>query len=130
MMSMFRKREFQLSNLACSDGICSFEIEHGSDSSKVANVLEARSGKMCDVVGETKVLVKKIRPKLRTGEFRVTVWNMWVDAVSRLKKIDGGFGIFLSCSRRPINMNSVLERFRHRRFDATQEEVCLTTFIR
>jgi len=53
-------------------------------------VLEARSGKMCDVVGETKVLVKKIRPKLRTGEFRVTVWNMWVDAVSRLKKIDGG----------------------------------------
>ena len=34
--------------------------------------------------------------------------NVWVDAESRLREIEGS-GIFLSCSRRPISMNSVLE---------------------
>jgi len=29
----------------CSDGRCSFEIEHRADSSKVAGMLEARAGK-------------------------------------------------------------------------------------
>ena len=37
---------------------------------------EARSGKMCDVIGQAKVLVKTITPKMRTGEFVV---NAWVD---------------------------------------------------
>ena len=43
----------------CSDGRCSFEIEHTADSSKVVDVHEARAGKMSEVIGEAKILVKK-----------------------------------------------------------------------
>jgi len=42
----------------CSIGRCSFKIEHRADSAKVANMHEARAGKMSDVIRETKVLVK------------------------------------------------------------------------
>jgi len=42
----------------CSDGRCSFELEHRTDSAKVADVHEARAGKLSDVIGETKVLSK------------------------------------------------------------------------
>jgi len=45
----------------CSDGICIFEIEHRTDSSKVADIRdmhEARAGKMSGVIGKDKVLVK------------------------------------------------------------------------
>ena len=55
--------------------------------------------------------------------------NVWVDTESRLREIEGS-GIFLSCSRRPIRMNSVLEGFRHNRFEVIQEEICLTTWRR
>jgi len=42
---------------------------------------------------------------------------VWVDVESRLREIHVvGSGMFLSCSRRPISMNSVLEVFRQRRF--------------
>ena len=54
----------------------------------------------------------KIRPKLRTGEFGV---NVWVDAESRLREIDGS-GIFFNYSRRPMSINSVFEGSRQRRF--------------
>jgi len=42
----------------CSDGRCSFEIENRADSSKVADMHEARARKMSDVIGEAKVLAK------------------------------------------------------------------------
>ena len=48
--------------------------------------------------------------------------NVWVDVESRLKEIDVS-GIVLSCSLRPISMNSVLEEFRRRRFEVIQEEI-------
>ena len=83
---------------------------------------KARAGKMGDVIGEAK-LWSKITPRLRTGEFAVEVW---VDAQSRLTEIDGS-GNFFSWSRRPISMNSVLEGFRHRRFDVIQAEIWITT---
>jgi len=38
--------------------LCSFEIEHRADSSKAADMHEARAGKMSDVIEEGKVLVK------------------------------------------------------------------------
>jgi len=41
-----------------SDGRCSFEVEHGADSSKVADMHEARAGTMSDVIGDAKVLIK------------------------------------------------------------------------
>ena len=53
---------------------------------------EARARKLSDVIRETKVLVKKITPKLRTGEVGV---NVWVEAESGLREMDGS-GIFLS----------------------------------
>jgi hypothetical protein len=37
---------------------CSFKVEHRADSSKVADMHETRAGKMGDVIGEAKVLVK------------------------------------------------------------------------
>ena len=36
----------------------SLEIEHWADSSKISDIHEAKSGKMSDVIGEAKVLVK------------------------------------------------------------------------
>ena len=42
----------------CSDGRCSFETEHRADSSKVADMHEARAGNTSDVIGEAKVLVQ------------------------------------------------------------------------
>src|SRR6218665_3851449 len=48
--------------------LCSFEIEHRADSSKAADMHEARAGKMSDVIEEGKVW-SKITPKLRTEEF-------------------------------------------------------------
>jgi len=60
-----------------------------------------------------------ITPKLRTGEVGV---NVWVG----LRKIDG-FGIFTSCSCKPVIINSVLEVSKHRRFEVIQEGICLTT---
>ena len=52
---------------------------------------EAIAGKMSDVIGGVKDLLKKSTPKLQTGEFSV---NVWVDAESRLREIYG-FGDFL-----------------------------------
>ena len=37
----------------CGDGRCSFEIEHRTDSRKVAGMHEARTGKMKDVQSRT-----------------------------------------------------------------------------
>ena len=68
--------------------------------------------------------LSKITPKLRTEEFEV---NVWVNEESRLREIDGS-GIFFSCSRRPMSINSVFEGFRQRRFEVIQEEICLTTY--
>jgi len=65
----------------------------------------------------------KITSKFRTGEVGV---NAWVDVEPRLKEIDGS-GIFFSCSRRPMTINSVFEGLRQRRFEVVQEEICLTT---
>src|SRR6218665_243859 len=45
-------------NYRCSDGRCSFEIEHRVNSAKVADMHEARARKLSDMIGETKVLVK------------------------------------------------------------------------
>ena len=44
----------------CSDGTCrcSFEMEHRADSSKVADMHEARAWKMSNVILEAKILVK------------------------------------------------------------------------
>ena len=42
----------------CSDGGCSFEVEHRANSGKVADVHEARARKLSDVIRETMVLVK------------------------------------------------------------------------
>ena len=74
---------------------------------------------MGDVIGEAKILVKDYTYRLRTGEFGVKVW---VDAESMLREIEGS-GILFNWSRRPISMNSVLEGFRHRRFDVIQAEI-------
>jgi len=41
----------------CSDARYSFKIEYKADSSKVADIHEARPGKMSDAIGEAKVLV-------------------------------------------------------------------------
>lgn len=39
-------------------------------------------------------------------------------------KVEGNrrSGIFLSCSRRPVSMNSVLEGLKHRRFEVQSEK--------
>src|SRR6218665_57066 len=42
----------------CSDGRCSFEIEHRADSAKVADMHETKARKLSDVIREAKVLVK------------------------------------------------------------------------
>ena len=42
----------------CSDGGCSFEMEHRANSAKVADVHEARARELSDVIREAKVLVK------------------------------------------------------------------------
>ena len=73
---------------------------------------EARAGKMGDVIGEAKVLVKNYIYKLRTGEFGV---NVWIDAESMLREIDGT-GLLSSCSRRPISIIQFLRGLRQRRF--------------
>ena len=39
----------------CSNGRCSFAIEHRADSAKVADMYAARAGKLSDVIRETKV---------------------------------------------------------------------------
>jgi len=65
----------------CSDGRCSFEIEHLTDSSKVAYVHEARAGKLSDVIEKLRFW-PKITSKLRTREFGV---NVWVIADCRVK---------------------------------------------
>ena len=44
-------------NHRCSDGRCSFEIEHIADSAKVADMHEVRAGKMSDMIGEAMALV-------------------------------------------------------------------------
>ena len=62
-------------------------IEHRVDFSKVAEMHEARAGKMSNVIGEANVWWN-IAPKLRTGEFGV---NVWVEAESRLMEIDGSW---------------------------------------
>ena len=49
---------------------------------------------------------------MRIGEFRPTLNVGGVDAESRLREIDGS-EIFLSCSRRPLSMNSVLGGLGH-----------------
>ena len=65
----------------------------------------------------------KITPRFRTGEFAEKVW---LEEESLLKEIEGS-GIFLSCSLRPISINSVLEGLRQRRFEVIQEVIWVTT---
>ena len=59
----------------CSDGRCCFEIEHMANSTKVADMHEARTRKLSDVIEGTKVMVINYTYtcKLRTGEVRVNV---------------------------------------------------------
>ena len=47
----------------CSDGRCSFEIEHRADSAKVAEMHDARAGKMSDMIRLAIGLWSKITPK-------------------------------------------------------------------
>ena len=61
----------------CSDGRCSFEIEHRADSSKVTDMHEATAGNMSDVIGEAKVLVKKLH--LSFGHKRLETWSKCVN---------------------------------------------------
>src|SRR6218665_3902657 len=106
----------------CSGGRCSFEIKHRADSSKVTDMHEARTGKMSDVIGEAKVLVKNYT--------YVAYSKVWSECVSRCRVKVKGFslvGIFFSCSRRPMSINSVFEGFRQRRFEVIQKEIYLTT---
>lgn len=49
-----------------------FEVKIGTDSAKIADVYKTRAGKMSDMNGEAKVLVK-ITSNLRTGELAVNV---------------------------------------------------------
>ena len=76
------------------------EFEHRADSTMVADMHEAGAGKLSYVIREDKVLVK-FTSELPTGEVGV---NVWVDAESKLREIDGS-GIFLSCCREPVRMN-------------------------
>ena len=66
-------------NYRCSDGRCSFQIEHKADSAKVADMHEARARKMSDVIGEAKILDIKITP----------LFKVWVEAESILMEIGG-----------------------------------------
>ena len=98
---------------------CRFEIEHKADFLKVLDMHEARARNMSDVIGQAKVFVRNYTQV----EFGA---NVWVDEESKLKEIDGS-EIFFNCSRMPMSINSVFEGFRQRRFEAIQEEICLST---
>ena len=52
-------------NYRCGDCRCSFKVEHRADSAKVSDMHETSAGKMGDVIGEAKVLVKN---HLRGGQ--------------------------------------------------------------
>ena len=60
MTSVFRKIDIAVVSVdyRCSDGRCRIEIEHRADSSKIADVHEARAGKISAVIAKAEVLVK------------------------------------------------------------------------
>ena len=69
-------------NYRCGDCRCSFEVEHRADSTKVADMHETRAGKMGDVIGEAKVLVK--------NHTQVADRRIWCECVGGCRvKIEG-----------------------------------------
>jgi len=52
----------------CSDGRCSFEIEHRANSAKVADMHETRAGKMSDVIREAKVFGQRLHLRVSCGQ--------------------------------------------------------------